>query len=369
MSGPVAAELFYDTERFQRSGAAPEPLRATLFGKGGVQTLDGSAHALRKAMFVSLTTPGRVEALAARVQAELMVASSQWRIVRQVSLYDELQLVLTRAVCAWAGVPLMPQEHSVRAAQLSSLFNDAASSIRHHFRARLARKQAEEWLTRLVESIRAHTVDAPEDSAARTVALHRDLDGRFLPPSVAAVELLNVLRPTVAVSVFIVFAAHALQAHPECRARLQAGDAKYIECFAQEVRRWYPFFPAVAALVRHDFEWQGHVFRRGARAMLDLYGTNHDPRAWDAPELFEPERFQRRRPSPYEFIPQGGADVHRNHRCPGEGIAMALIEAAVDFLVNRVQYRVPPRSMELDFSRLPALPRDGFVMEPFQTTA
>lgn len=37
--GEEAAKVFYDKTRFIRKGAAPEPLRATLFGKGGVQGL------------------------------------------------------------------------------------------------------------------------------------------------------------------------------------------------------------------------------------------------------------------------------------------------------------------------------------------
>src|SRR5215207_9711601 len=48
MVGRRAAELFYDPERFQRSGAAPLRLQFSLFGRGGVQTLDGPAHRHRK---------------------------------------------------------------------------------------------------------------------------------------------------------------------------------------------------------------------------------------------------------------------------------------------------------------------------------
>lgn len=44
MSGPEVAELFYDGSRFTRHGAAPQRLQKTLFGKGGVQGLDGEAH-------------------------------------------------------------------------------------------------------------------------------------------------------------------------------------------------------------------------------------------------------------------------------------------------------------------------------------
>src|SRR3546814_15123713 len=72
---------------------------------------------------------------------------------------------------------------------------------------------------------------------------------------VAAVEILNVIRPIVAVGVYITFVAHALHQFPECRRKVEAGDdTSYTEMFVQEVRRFYPFFPAVAALVRREFE-------------------------------------------------------------------------------------------------------------------
>lgn len=73
-------------------------------------------------------------------------------------------------------------------------------------------------------------------------------------------EVINLLRPTVAISVFITLAAHALHRHPECRQKLQAGEAGYADFFVQEVRRFYPFFPAVMARARRDFEWRGYRF-------------------------------------------------------------------------------------------------------------
>src|SRR5438874_6581565 len=56
---------------FQRAGAAPEALRATLFGKGGVQTLDGASHRRRKALFVAWTRADRVDAIGDRKSTRL----------------------------------------------------------------------------------------------------------------------------------------------------------------------------------------------------------------------------------------------------------------------------------------------------------
>ena len=44
MRGEELARLFYDNERFKRTGVAPSRLQETLFGRGGVQGLDGNSH-------------------------------------------------------------------------------------------------------------------------------------------------------------------------------------------------------------------------------------------------------------------------------------------------------------------------------------
>jgi fatty-acid peroxygenase len=176
------------------------------------------------------------------------------------------------------------------------------------------------------------------------------------------VELLNLLRPTVAVSVYIVFIAHALALHPHARQSLAAGKPGYRRAFVDEVRRFYPFFPSLMARVRQDFEWRGAVFRRGRRVLLDLYGTNHHPEWWEQPEAFRPERFLGLAPNPWSFIPQGGGVHAGGHRCPGEWITIALMEAATGLLAGRMLYDLPAQDVSLDFGRMPALPKRGLMM-------
>jgi fatty-acid peroxygenase len=360
MTGPEAVRLFYDPNRFMRNGAAPEPLRATLFGKGGVQGLDDEMHLRRKALFVALLTPHRVESLAQRFEEAWRYALPRWTAKGQIVLYRAVQPLLTRAVCDWAGVPVPKGQADAWAAQLVPLFDQAASL--HHLRARRARSKLEGWLSTLIDDIRQRRRELPPGYASREIALHLDADGRPMAPRVAAVELLNVLRPTVAVSVYIAFVAHALQLNPQWRERLSNGDAAEAHAFVQEVRRLYPFFPAVVARTREAFEWKDHRFKANQRVMLDLYGTNHDPRSWSSPDEFRPQRFFQRAPGPFDFVPQGGGDAERQHRCPGEGVATTLMKVALRMLVMRMRYTVPEQDLSIDFRRLPALPKSGFVM-------
>ncbi|GIW86324.1 MAG: fatty-acid peroxygenase [Isosphaeraceae bacterium] len=362
MTGRDGAALFYDEDRFTRSGVAPAWLQKTLFGQGGVQGLDREAHRHRKQMFMSLMAPERIERLGAIAGDWWQVYARKWAGADRVVLYGEVNEILSRAVCAWAGVPLAEPEVGRRTTELMAMFDRAATLSPAHLWSRLARRRAERWIGDLIEDIRAGRLKPPEESAAWVVAMHRDLKGGLLDRHTAAVELINVLRPTVAVSVFITFAALALHQYPACRERLAAGEAGYADLFAQEVRRFYPFFPAVMARVRHDFEWKGYHFPKGRRVVLDLYGTNHDPRTWEEPEAFRPERFRRWDGCPFDFIPQGGGDHHRNHRCPGEWIAVELIKVSSGFLAGGITYDMPEQDLRIDYGRLPALPRSRFII-------
>lgn len=221
---------------------------------------------------------------------------------------------------------------------------------------------AERWIETLVSRIRAGNVQPPKESASHVIAFYRDLNGKLLSPPIAAVEIINVIRPTVAVAVYITFIAHALHEHPELRARLETGDERYAEFFLQEIRRYYPFFlPWLHGCGKRP-KWKGYRFPRGRRVMLDLYGTNQDARTWGAPDEFRPERFQQWDGSAFNFIPQGGGDHNVNHRCPGEWIALTLMKVAVDVLVKRIRYDVPKQDLQISVARLPAIPRSRFIM-------
>lgn len=80
------------------------------------------------------------------------------------------------------------------------------------------------------------------------------------------------------------------------------------------------------------------------------------------PQEFRPERFRAWDEDSFNFIPQGGGDHYLGHRCPGEWIVLAIMKVAAHLLVNAMRYDVPDQDLSIDFARLPALPKSGFVM-------
>lgn len=363
MLGEDAARIFYDNDKFVRHGAMPGRVQNTLLGKGGVQSLDDARHVHRKHMFVELLmTPERIAELAAVIEHHWKAAFARWQGRQRVVLFDEAQDVFCRAVCEWAGVPLAESESGLRTRQLAAMIDSAGKLGPGYWRGRLARMRCERWISGLIEAVRSHVLQPGADTALHVVAMHTDLHGKLLPARIAAVELINVLRPTVAIARFVTFGALAMHEHPHCRQNIATGDAGYIERFVQEVRRYYPFFPFLAARVRADFVWKGYLFPQGRKVMLDLYGTNHDERLWHVPDEFRPERFDTQEINAYNLIPNGGGDYRRNHRCPGEWITVELMQHSLGLLARAIRYEVPPQDLTVSLTRMPALPASGFVI-------
>lgn len=360
--GEDAARMFYEPGRFTRRGAIPQPTLRLLQDVGSVATLDGEEHRHRKAMFLSLMTPASVRRLGEIFADEWQRRLPEWEAKERVILFHEIQPILCSAVARWSGTPLRGKELEARTREFAAMIDGAGSAGPRQWRGAWLRSRTERWARRVIADIRGGSRAVSEESPAAVIARHRDLSGNPLSTSDAAVELINLLRPTFAIDRFIVFAALALVEHPGAQAFVADGGNERLEAFAQEVRRFYPFFPVVGGRALEPFAWREHEFCKGDWVLLDLYGTNHDERIWDEPDSFRPERFLEWDDNPHSFIPQGGGDVRSNHRCPGEPITVEIMKRAIDMLANRLDYDVPPQDLSVSRSRMPAIPKSRLVI-------
>lgn len=311
--------------------------------------------------------PASLERMTELAAREWRLAIRRWERGGPIVLLEESQRLLTRATCAWAGVPLDEADVSRRARDFAFMIDAFGGAGPRLWKGKLARSRAESWLTKIIEGVRDGSVRATPGSALHVMAHHREVDGEPLPARTAAVELINVIRPTVAVSWLITFAALALFEHPEMRERV-ANDERYADLFVQEVRRFYPFTPYLGAKVRAPFEWKGHRFAKGTLVLLDVYGNDHDPGIWGDGETFRPERFESWSGGAYDFIPQGGG-TRMGHRCPGEWVVMHHLALALHYLARCTTYDVPAdQDLRVDLGRMPARPASGFVMRDVRAT-
>ncbi|MDF2586285.1 MAG: cytochrome [Anaerocolumna sp.] len=356
MSGEEAGKIFYDEKRFQRKGAAPKRVQKTLVGQNGVQGLDGNAHKQRKQMFMSIMTPQNLKVLVNYTREQWSYNSIRW-VGKEIILFDEAQRIMCQVACRWAGVPLKYIEINQRASDLGKMIDGFATVGTRYHQGKCARKRTESWIRGIIEDIRLRRLKVDENSAAYKIAWHKESNGKYLTTQIAAVELINIIRPIVAIATYVTFGALALYKHPECRILFQLRDDNYNQMFAQEVRRFYPFAPFVGTRVKRDFLWRNCYFKKGDLVMFDIYGTDHDSRIYLKPYEFIPERFANKETNPFQFVPQGGGDSNMGHRCAGELVTLEVMKASLDFLSNHMDYKVPRQDLRYSLNRMPTLPK------------
>ncbi|MGW1508431.1 cytochrome P450 [Streptomyces sp. NPDC002394] len=365
LHGPAAVDFFYDERHVLRHGALPGPVLDTLFGRGAVHTLDGETHRVRKELFTTrLMTPEGVDALG-RLAREHWLRTVDGLRGRRAVLFDEMAVALAGAVCEWSGVPFADGPTTRRLAEdCVAMVDGFATPGPRHVKARRARSRQEAGFTRLIRDVRRGTADSRPSGAPtvlEAVAGHRDADGSPLDLHTAAVELLNILRPTVAITWFTAFAAHALHRFPEVREELRADDGPYARAFAHEVRRCYPFVPFVGGLAARDLRFDGQDVPEGTLVLLDVPGHHRDPGLWPEPARFDPRRFLGREPGPGELIPQGGGDARTGHRCPGEDITVHTLATLAAVLAD-LELDMPEQDLGIPVRRIPTRPRSGVVV-------
>lgn len=343
LRGHDAARFFYSGERFTRAGAMPRSVLHSLQDERSVQTLVGDAHAERKALFLDMLDEGGRAGLTEAFTEEWDRAQQRW-VHEPVSMMNASAGVLTDAVLRWLGLVEPTERRLALTHETMAMIDGAGSFGLRNWIGRTARRSSERWALSVVRRLRAEGV--PEASRLHAL-LHADLEDE-----VAAIELLNLVRPTVAVSRFIAFAALALHRHSAWVERVRDDDDA-LRAFTQEVRRTTPFFPVIGGRAAVHSQWREVSVRPGDWVVLDLFATNRHPAEWKNAWRFDPSRFEQ---EPQEHVvAQGAGGFDRTHRCPGEPATIDLLDVAVRRLAS-VDWSVPDQDLRVDLTRIPALP-------------
>lgn len=361
MSGEDAAEIFYNNLLFTRKGALPKRIQKTLFGMKAIQTMEGTGHRSRKKMFLSIMEPVKIEKLDAITKKLWKIHAKEWTN-KKLILFDEAATILCRAACIWCGIPVTKSECRKLAQDMSAMVDAFGAIGSRYYKGRIARIRTERMMEDIITKVRQGVLIVPIDSALHSIAFYKDPDGKLLPPKIAGIELINIIRPITAIATYITFGALALHHNPECRKKILKEEPNYSHMFAQEIRRFYPFAPFLGAKVKNNFVFNNYCFKKGTLVFLDIYGTNHDERIWKNPNVFYPERFTYSDKNPYNFIPQGGGDYETGHRCPGEWVTIMLLKTSIEFLVKNLSYKVPLQDLSYSLRRIPAIPKSRFII-------
>jgi len=366
--GEEAARKFYKPENFTREGAMPKPVLKTLFGEDGVQTLDGKEHHHRKNYFMDLMTPDRMEDYRKILDRNLTTELDKQH--GEFELFDLANRVLFNSICEWSGINVDKYDLKTLdklAHNQISMISGAVTSPTDHIKGITDRNNSEKWAQDLIKEAREHPVAEEENRALYTFANATGLDGELLPIDVAAVELLNIIRPTVALTVWMALMGHALFAKQDVYDKLKADFDNLQDPFIQEMRRYYPFFPMLPAIAVRDVEINGYQIPKDSWVVLDLYGTNHDERTIASPKQFDIERYIGKAKDisyeeEYEMIAQGGGKFREMHRCAGEWITLHSMRVFSDHLVNKYEFTVPEQDWTIPMDQFPTYPNSKALL-------
>src|SRR5699024_12254620 len=89
-----------------------------------------------------------------------------------------------------------------------------------HLLGLMDRDRVEKWAVELITSVREGTINVDMDTPLYKISFHKDLKDNYLDVHIASVELINILRPIVAISVYVVFCALGLKQFPEEQEKL-----------------------------------------------------------------------------------------------------------------------------------------------------
>ena len=153
----------------------------------------------------------------------------------------------------------------------------------------------------------------------------------------------------------LAFALHLLAEHPEADRRLTAeletelggrtptfedrARLRYVEWAVMETMRLYPSALLLTRNVPEDTTVGGHTLRAGSTVTVSQWVTHRDPRYFDEPEAFRPERwagdFAKTLPR-YAYFPFGGGP----RVCIGNTFAMMEMVLVLATILQ--QYRFDP---------------------------
>ena len=90
----------------------------------------------------------------------------------------------------------------------------------------------------------------------------------------------------------------------------QMGALRYLGHVLDESLRLYPPAHVGSRVALTELEFKGHTIPAGTRMMYSIYLSHRDPKEWENPNEFIPERFDtpagQRAYTPYAFVPFGG---------------------------------------------------------------
>ncbi|XP_071922878.1 cytochrome P450 81C13-like [Coffea arabica] len=216
----------------------------------------------------------------------------------------------------------------------------------------------DKFLQGLVDEIRRDKLDKEKKNASLIGSLlfHQDQEPDFYSDQlIRSILMIMFVAGTETSIVTTEWAMSLLLSHPEAmnklrreidnnighRRLLDESDLPklpYLRCIVNETMRLYPPAPLLLPhCPSEDFTVGGYDIPKGSTLIVNAWAMQRDPKVWEEPEMFKPERFEamemeRER---FNFVPFG---VGRR-ACPGANMGIRNISLAVGSFIQCFDWR------------------------------
>jgi cytochrome P450 len=373
LAGIDGAKAFYDEENITRTDAHPFPL-VDLFGGENMEMFDGTRHRGLKTATLAAFNEQAFARYVPELQDPIDATLRRLADAGEASTMPELQRLAIGAI--WTNVLGPPGEEADAIARDYARIITGLTSLplaipgTPYGRARAARDRLLERIGATISSRRAHPSD---DGLSRMLAASPEMTDRE-----AQLEVHHFVIAGFIVYLLMGEVLRRLAEQPalleRCadEIRQQVGHGRLTldpllrlpTCsnVIREAKRIVPLVPLAFGRARRAFACGGYDVPEGWTVYLALHLNNHDPRVFQSPHTFDPDRFSGARAEdqqhPMAFIPQG-AGPPTGHQCLGLQYSTILVLAFVTQLVRNYTWTLPPQDLEPDPRKIPPEPRDG----------
>src|SRR3954447_6409171 len=348
VSDPELVRLVFRADPKVPHAGSQSPLRAVL-GKHSLLAIDEDYHLSQRRLLLPPFHGERMKSYVTIIEEEAEREMATWpadRAFRTLEPFSRITLnAIIRAVFGAQEEDadelrrLLPDivARGSRLAMLPFLHHDVGAWSPWGRFVRV-RAQFDAVVDRLIERARADEGLSERGDVLALLVQARQGGGAQMPRDEIADERLTLLaagHETTAAT--LAWAVERLRRHPAIVARLareiEEGGTELRDATIREVQRVRPTIAGVGRETTEPYALGEWVLPEGTVIMLSARLLHNDPRNYDAPERFDPDRFLGRKPDTYRWIPFGGG----TRRCIGAAFAHMEMTVVLRELLSRFE--------------------------------
>lgn len=379
--------LVRDADKFHKS-----PVYRIFLGRAlgeGLLTSDGDFWRRQRRLAQPAFHHGRIQSYAQTMVSYADAAAARWRGSETLLLNREMaQLTLEivsqtlfstdiRAQADTIGHALSELLEAISEATGAAVFVPEWLPTRNNRRIRRGVAELDSVIMPLIEARRRSGEDTGD--LLSMLLLARDEDGQGMSDKQVRDEAVTlVLAGHETTANALTWAWVLLAQHPEVEAKLHAElDAvlqgelprlehvrslTYTEGVIKETMRLYPPIPEFARQALEDVPLGAFVIPKGTIVMVPVFAMHHDPRWFEDPDAFRPERFAKgaeKALPKLAYLPFGGGP----RVCIGNAFAQMEAILLLATLAQRYRLRLEPQQQVTPEATLTLRPKGDLRMQ------